>query len=145
MEKFSKFDELHIYAGSIIRFGSTLTGRYNHPTTKFGRGLECDKMSKKAVKAAWDGMMGIVVKNAGPLAGTALKGSLIDSYEVGVQNWTDTFRDDFRRLRGLSTGARRRVARAQKARPAQKRAAAFITVNINGWSLSKRKRVRRKQ
>ena len=85
---------------TIVRFGYTLTGRYNHPTTKFGRGLECDKMSKKAVKAAWDGMMGIVVKNAGPLAGTALKGSLIDSYEVGVQNWTDTFRDDFRRLRG---------------------------------------------
>ena len=85
---------------TIVRFGYTLTGRYNHPTTKFGRGLECDKMSKKAVKAAWDGMMGIVVKNAGPLAGTALKGALIDSYEVGVQNWTDTFRDDFRRLRG---------------------------------------------
>ena len=85
---------------TIVRFGYTLTGRYNHPTTKYGRGLECDKMSKKAVKVAWDGMMGKIVKNAGPLAGTALKGALIDSYEVGVQNWTDTFRDDFRRLRG---------------------------------------------
>ena len=84
---------------TIIRFGYTLTGRYNHPTTRYGHGLECDKLSKKGVKAAWDGMMGIIVKNAGKLSGTALKGSLIDSYEVGAQNWTDDFPADFLRYR----------------------------------------------
>ncbi|MBR5840795.1 MAG: hypothetical protein IKZ84_19825, partial [Victivallales bacterium] len=30
---------------TIVRFGYTLTGRYNHPTTRYGRGLECDKLS----------------------------------------------------------------------------------------------------
>jgi len=84
---------------TIVRFGFTLTGRYNHPTTRYGRGLECDKLSKKGVKAAWDGMMGVIVKNAGRLSGTALKGSLIDSYEVGAQNWTDNFPAEFRRYR----------------------------------------------
>lgn len=87
---------------TILRLGYTLIGRYNHPCTRFGRGLECDKMSKKGVKAAWDGQMGIVVKNAGKLSGKTLKGSLIDSYEVGPQNWTDTFAEDFKRLRGYA-------------------------------------------
>lgn len=85
---------------TILRFGYTLTGRRNHPTTPEGRGLECDKMSKTAVKVAWDGMMGKIVASAGSLAGKSLIGALIDSYEVGPQNWTDSFRDDFIRLRG---------------------------------------------
>lgn len=85
---------------TILRFGYTLTGRRNHPTTPSGRGLECDKMSKAAVKVAWDGMMGKIVAAAGPLAGKSLVGALIDSYEVGPQNWTDSFREDFTRLRG---------------------------------------------
>ena len=57
-------------------------------------------MSKAAVRCAWDGMMGKIVENAGELSGVSLKGSLIDSYEVGSQNWTDTFAADFKRLRG---------------------------------------------
>lgn len=86
---------------TIVRIGYTLTGRYNHPTTKWGRGLECDKMSKEAVKVAWDGMMQRIADSTGKARwGKALKGTLIDSYEVGPQNWTPTFREDFKRLRG---------------------------------------------
>ncbi|NLG13209.1 MAG: hypothetical protein GX561_03250 [Lentisphaerae bacterium] len=84
----------------ICRFGYSLTGKRNHPTTQSGSGLECDKMSKAAVRCAWNGMMGKIVENAGELSGASLKGALIDSYEVGSQNWTDTFAADFKRLRG---------------------------------------------
>lgn len=84
---------------TLLRFGYTLTGRKNHPTTPEGSGLECDKLAKSAVKQAWDGMMGRIVANAGSLAGKSLVGALIDSYEVGAQNWTDSFREDFIRLR----------------------------------------------
>ena len=85
---------------TIIRFGYTLTGVKNRPANPTGEGLECDKLSKKAIKAIWDGMMQKIVDNAGNLSGTTVKGTFIDSYEVGMQNWTDTFREDFKRIRG---------------------------------------------
>ena len=85
---------------TIIRFGYTLTGIKNRPANPTGEGLECDKLSKKGVQASWDGMMKQIVDNAGDLAGTTVKGTFVDSYEVGMQNWTDTFREDFKRLRG---------------------------------------------
>ena len=85
---------------TVLRFGYTLTGRRNHPVTKWGSGLECDKMSKAGVRNAWDGMMARIADKAGKLRGTALKGTLIDSYEVGPQNWTDDYPAQFRRLRG---------------------------------------------
>ncbi len=85
---------------TILRLGYTTTGKENHPAPDEGRGLECDKMSRAAAKAHWDGMMAKVISDAGDLAGRTLKGVLIDSYEVGCQNWTEDFREEFRRRRG---------------------------------------------
>ena len=41
-----------------------------------------------------------ILRDLGPLAGKALRGCLIDSYEVGHQNWTARFRGEFERRRG---------------------------------------------
>jgi len=86
---------------TILRIGYTPTGKDNHPATPEGRGLEVDKLSKEALDAFWnDGMMATVLRDIGTLAGKALNNALVDSYEVGSQNWTPRFREEFYRRRG---------------------------------------------
>ena len=85
---------------TILRFGYVAIGTDNHPVNPEAKGLECDKMSKAGVDAAWSGMMAKIVQDAGGLTGKSLTSTLIDSYEVGVQNWTDEFPAEFKRLRG---------------------------------------------
>jgi hypothetical protein len=84
----------------ILRLGYTPTGVDNHPAPREGTGLECDKFSKAALDAHWAGFMQKVLDDIGPLAGGALDGSLIDSYEVGGQDWTADFRAEFQKRRG---------------------------------------------
>lgn len=84
----------------IMRFGHTPTGKTNHPAPEEGTGLECDKMSKIALDRHWDGFMQKILDDIGPLAGKTLTTSLLDSYEVGAQNWTPEFREEFRKRRG---------------------------------------------
>lgn len=85
---------------TILRLGHVPTGKDNHPAPPEGDGLEVDKLSRPALDKHWAGMMAKVIQDVGPLAGKTLNNSLIDSYEVGSQNWTPTFRSDFKRLRG---------------------------------------------
>ncbi|MBU0640578.1 MAG: hypothetical protein KKB50_17085 [Planctomycetes bacterium] len=85
---------------TILRIGYTPTGKENHPAPESGRGLECDKLSRAALDVHWAGMMGKVLQDLGPLAGRTLNNCLIDSYEVGHQNWTPRFRDEFKQRRG---------------------------------------------
>ena len=84
----------------IQRFGYTPTGVLNHPAPKEGEGLECDKFSTAALDAHWDGFMQKILDDVGPLAGKTLTSSLIDSYEVGGQNWSKNFRTEFQKRRG---------------------------------------------
>ncbi len=84
----------------ILRLGYTPTGVNNHPAAYGGEGLECDKFSKTALDAHWNGFMQKVLDDIGPLAGKALNCSLIDSYEVGGQNWNQDFRAEFQKRRG---------------------------------------------
>ena len=84
----------------ILRIGFTPTGVNNHPAAYGGEGLECDKFSKAALDAHWAGFMQKVLDDIGPLAGKALNSSLIDSYEVGGQNWNQDFRAEFQKRRG---------------------------------------------
>jgi hypothetical protein len=85
---------------TILRIGYTTNGMVNHPATQEGTGLECDKLSRTAAKVFWAGLMGKVTQDLGPLTGTAFKHTLIDSYEVGCQNWSPVFADEFKRRRG---------------------------------------------
>ena len=92
----------HAPAGEwiILRAGYTPTGVNNHPAAYGGEGLECDKFSKAALDAHWAGFMQKILDDLGPLAGKTLDSSLIDSYEVGGQNWTENFRAEFQKRRG---------------------------------------------
>ena len=66
-----------------------------------GRGLECDKLSKQATETQFDGPMGRLIAENRPLTGEiTLVSTHIDSWEVGSQNWTPLFRQEFQRLRG---------------------------------------------
>jgi hypothetical protein len=84
----------------ILRIGYTPIGIENHPAPKEGTGLECDKLSTMALDEHWDGFMQKVLDDIGPLAGKTLKSSFIDSYEVGNQDWTANFRQEFEKRRG---------------------------------------------
>jgi hypothetical protein len=85
---------------TILRFGHTSTGKNNHPARDGGFGLECDKLSKQAADVMFNGLMARLVKEVGPSAGKALTGTHIDSWEVGSQNWTLKFREEFQKRRG---------------------------------------------
>ena len=43
---------------TIMRLGHTPTGKDNHPAPEAGRGLECDKLSRKAAEVMFDGLDG---------------------------------------------------------------------------------------
>lgn len=85
---------------TILRFGHTTTGVANHPAPAGGLGLETDKLSRQATLVQFEALMGRIIKTVGPLAGTTLVATHIDSWETGSQNWTPTMRKDFERLRG---------------------------------------------
>lgn len=72
----------------------------NRPASLEGAWLESDKLNRAALEAHWDGMMGPIVKAAGPHAGRTLKTVIVDSFEIGSQNWTPGLREEFRRRRG---------------------------------------------
>jgi hypothetical protein len=87
---------------TLLRLGHTTTGKDNHPAPLEGRGLECDKLSKEAAEVHFNGLMGKLIADNKPLVGEkrTLVSTHIDSWEVGSQNWTPKFREEFQRLRG---------------------------------------------
>jgi hypothetical protein len=87
---------------TIIRFGYTDSGAVNHPANKYGVGLECDKLSKVALQQHFDGFVNRVISTGASVPGKPVKWSLIDSYEIGYQNWTDGFDAEFDARTGYS-------------------------------------------
>jgi len=89
-------------AGSwtILRFGMTSTGTPIHPAMPETSGLECDKLSRAAVTANWNGAMAHVIADSGASAGHTLGTVLMDSWEAGTGNWTPLMRQDFQKRRG---------------------------------------------
>lgn len=85
---------------TILRMGYTPTGVENHPAAPSGLGLEIDKLSREAMDSYWHNMLDKVVADNRPVIGKGWNIVLIDSYEVGTQNWSPKFREDFTRLRG---------------------------------------------
>jgi alpha-L-rhamnosidase len=85
---------------TIIRLGHTSTGAVNAPSPATGRGLEADKLDRDAVEAHYKALIGNLVKDNAKLAGKSLVATHIDSWEIGAQNWTPKFREEFKRLRG---------------------------------------------
>ncbi len=86
----------------ILRMGHTSTGTHNHPAAQGGRGLEVDKMNRKAVDLHWQEGIMPVLDRLGSLVGTTLNNLLVDSYEVGCANYTPGFDRLFTCLRGYN-------------------------------------------
>ncbi|NJC27582.1 hypothetical protein GGR27_003099 [Lewinella antarctica] len=83
---------------TILRFGYTTNGLQNTPASPEGQGLECDKFSKKALKVHFDAFITKAIDN---LADTeSMQYIEIDSYEKGMQNWTDSLDAIFREKKG---------------------------------------------
>jgi len=83
---------------TVLRFGYISTGAKNKPAAVGGEGLEVDKLNRAAVEFHWNTFVDQMIQNA---EGTsALTEILIDSYEVGMQNWTQGFAQEFRKRRG---------------------------------------------
>lgn len=86
---------------TVLRMGYSLTGAENHPATPEATGLEVDKLNAAHVRDYLNHYLDTYADAAGPLFGKkGLTHLVVDSTEVGAQNWTDTMLADFRRLRG---------------------------------------------
>jgi alpha-L-rhamnosidase len=87
-------------AWTILRFGHTSTGANTRPAPEPGLGLECDKLDKAALDAHFHDFLGKIVADLGPLTGKSLTALHIDSWEMGPQNWTARFPEEFQARRG---------------------------------------------
>lgn len=84
----------------IVRIGHTSTGHTN-ATGGGGRGLECDKFSKNAVRKQFDNWFAKIYRHAPEdVAKRVLKRLHVDSWEAGSQNWSSSFLDEFKARRG---------------------------------------------
>ncbi len=84
----------------IQRIGMTPTGVENHPALPHARGLEIDKMNPEAIQYHFDAYVGKLQEGVDAAELEALKHVIIDSYEVGSQNWTDHLENDFQEIYG---------------------------------------------
>lgn len=85
----------------VYRFGyTTLNKRDDSTSPASGAGLECDKMSREAVKRFFDGYPSMILELAGDLAGKTLVDFEIDSYEQKSQSWTPLMEQEFEARRG---------------------------------------------
>ena len=88
-----------------LRIGFGSNGQRNFPASKNGRGFEVDKLCESAVRFHMEKYCERLVKALGPYAGKhpyGLNNILVDSYEVGSQNWTGGFERTFEKARGYS-------------------------------------------
>jgi hypothetical protein len=85
---------------TVLRMGYSLTGAKNRPAMPTGLGYEADKLSGKHMQAYLQGYVDPIARSLGPLLGNGLRYMLIDSWEAGMQNWTDDMLGEFRKRRG---------------------------------------------
>ncbi len=86
---------------TVMRFGRRNTGATTRPAPQPGLGFECDKLDAAAFDAHFDNYVGKLLKKVGPREkGRGWTMLHIDSWEMGSQNWTGAFREEFRNRRG---------------------------------------------
>lgn len=88
---------------TILRFGRTSTGANTRPAPAAGLGLECDKLDPVALDAHFEAFTGMLLREVGPRnrsGGGGWNTLHIDSWEMGAQNWTGAFRNEFTSRRG---------------------------------------------
>jgi hypothetical protein len=88
---------------TVMRFGSRNNGAITRPAPTPGLGFEADKFDTISIKAHLDKFTGKLFQHIGFTKANP-KGGLqmlhIDSWEMGAQNWTKHFREEFTKRRG---------------------------------------------
>ena len=85
---------------TVMRFGYALTGAKNRPAVPAGLGYEVDKLSKKYAEAYMQEYTNPIKGALGNLYGKSLQYMVMDSWEAGIQNWTDEMPAEFKKRRG---------------------------------------------
>ncbi len=85
---------------TVFRVGCSLTGAKNRPAVPSGQGYEADKLSRKHMESYFHGYADPIAEALGPLFGRSLRYFLVDSWEAGMQNWTEEMVDEFHKRRG---------------------------------------------
>lgn len=85
---------------TVMRFGYTTTGATNLPASREGKGLEVDKFSRASFKIHYDNYVTNVINQVKKVAPDAMQYVEIDSFEVGGQNWTKGYQDQFKQRFG---------------------------------------------
>lgn len=80
----------------ILRIGMTPTGTKNAPASPEATGYETDKMSKEHIEKHFYGHIGEILKRIPEEDRKTFKVVVADSYEMGSQNFTDGFLDEFK-------------------------------------------------
>jgi len=85
---------------AILRLGYSLTGEKNHPASPEATGFEVDKLSAKHVGNYVKTYVDMVSDALGSNFGKSFRYFLMDSWEAGVENWTDDMIPEFQKRRG---------------------------------------------
>ncbi|OCX53292.1 hypothetical protein BEL04_03015 [Mucilaginibacter sp. PPCGB 2223] len=85
---------------TIMRFGYSQTGAKNRPAVPAALGWEADKLSKQHMEAYINGYTQPLKEELGKLYGTRLNYVMMDSWEAGIQNWTENMPLEFLQRRG---------------------------------------------
>lgn len=85
----------------VLRIGYTDSGSLVSTSSGAWRGLMMDYMSRAAFDHYWNQVLAPLVVDAKPYIGSSLRYLVEDSWEeLGGENWTEGFRDEFRKRRG---------------------------------------------
>ena len=85
---------------TVLRMGYSLTGARNRPSVPAGSGLEVDKLNATYVRQYFSGYVDPLQQHLGSLLGSTTHYMTMDSWEAGMQNWTDDMIAQFMRRRG---------------------------------------------
>ena len=80
--------------------GMVPTGTMNKPAPPGLVGPEVDKMNRQHLTGLFDAYVGELQRRLKPEERKSWKYIIADSYETGLQNWTDGMRDDFKKTYG---------------------------------------------
>ena len=91
-------------AWTVLRFCTRNNGAVTRPAPAPGLGFESDKFSIAALDAHFEAYLGTLLKKAAPQRAGQGGWSMvhIDSWEMGAQNWSGNFRQEFQLRRGYN-------------------------------------------
>jgi hypothetical protein len=84
----------------VLRMGASLTGQKNGPAPPEATGYEVDKLSRRHIESYLRGFLDPVAEATGPYLGKSLRYLLVDSWEAGMQNWSEDMLGEFKARRG---------------------------------------------